>query len=77
MQNTVAAEEGCCHNHGCCGRDHGFLVMTINYRGHNFLVRTPDLVFLVLLERSSSVESINIKIYAIGGHLIDEKVETR
>ena len=43
MKNTVATEKK--KGYGC---DHEFVVASINCRGHNFLVRTPNLVFLVL-----------------------------
>ena len=51
------------------------MVMTINCRDHNFLVRIPNLVFLVPLESTLSVESIHINLDAIGGHIIAENIE--
>ena len=58
-----------------CGHDHEVLwswlqpwismVVIINFQGHNFLIRTLNLVFLVSLEISGIVESIYINLDAI------------
>ena len=47
--------------------------LELDYNLHNFFVQTPNLVFLVSLESSRSVEFIHIKRDSIGGHLIAEK----